>query len=97
MQYIVSNVIAFLLSIIFAFITNKTYVFKSHSWQKDIVLKEGIAFVGTRVITFFVDMTLMIILIEIIINDFIAKCVVNAIVIVINYVISKWIIFKNTN
>lgn len=94
-QYLISNGIAFVLSIIFAFVTNKVYVFKSYSWQRDIIIKEGAAFVTARVITFLMDMALMVILVEMIsVNDFMAKCLVNVIVIVLNYVISKWVVFK---
>lgn len=95
MTYVLSNLIAFLLSIIFAFITNKLYVFNSKSWERDIVIKEGITFLGARGITFCGDMMLLIILIEVAgINDFIAKCIVNIVVIVLNYILSKLIVFK---
>lgn len=94
LNYIICNIIAFILSIIVAFITNKIYVFKSYSWQKNIILKEIVAFTSTRIITFLIDMLLMISLVEIVvIGDVIAKCIVNIIVIVTNYIISKWVVF----
>lgn len=94
-NYIISNVIAFIISIIFAFITNKVCVFKSYTWEKVIVLRESITFISARISTFIIDMVLMIIFIEYMnINNFIAKVIVNIVVIVINYIISKLIVFK---
>lgn len=94
-QYVISNVIAFILSIIFAFITNKLYVFDSKTWEVKIVIRESITFLGSRLASFLIDTLSLILLIETIgMNDFIAKCIVNIIVIVINYGLSKLIVFK---
>lgn len=96
MLYIISNTIAFVMSIIFAFITNKIYVFNSNTWKLKIVIKEGITFLCSRLASFALDTFLMILLIEMVwMNDFIAKCIVNVIVIVVNYILSKFIVFKN--
>ncbi|MBW6410270.1 GtrA family protein [Clostridium weizhouense] len=94
-QYVISNTIAFILSILFAFITNKIYVFKSRTWNFKLITREIIAFLGSRLATFIVDTVLLMLLVEIMImNDFIAKCIVNIIVIILNYVLSKFIVFK---
>lgn len=93
--YVISNVIAFILSIIFAFITNKIYVFNSKTWNLNIVLRESITFLASRLASFIVDTLTLILLVEIIgINDFIAKIIANIIVIIINYLLSKLVVFK---
>lgn len=95
-QYVISNIIAFILSIIFAFITNKIYVFNSKAWEVRIVIREGIAFLGSRFVSFLIDTVTLILLVETIgMNDFIAKCIVNVIVIIINYILSKLFVFRN--
>lgn len=96
--YMISNMLAFIISTIFAFITNKIYVFESKSWNKDILIKEGITFFGARAITFIVDMLLMFILIEVVhMNKLITKCIVNILVIIVNYLLSKLVVFKNNS
>lgn len=94
--YIISNTIAFILSIIFAFITNKIYVFDSKNWKVKVVIREGIVFLCSRLASFVMDTVLMILLIEIVLmNDLIAKGIVNVIIIIVNYILSKFIVFKN--
>lgn len=96
--YIESNFIAFILSILFAFITNKLYVFDSKSWKINIVFRESITFLTSRIVTFFIDTISLVILIELFgINDFISKCIVNVIVIILNYILSKFFVFKRKN
>lgn len=93
--YIVSNTIAFILSIIFAFITNKMYVFGSKDLDIKTIIKEGITFLFSRLATFVMDTALMVLFIEIILmSDFIAKCIVNVIVIIVNYILSRYIVFN---
>lgn len=93
--YIISNLMAFILSVIFAFLTNKVYVFNSKSWGMNVLLREGISFLGARLTTFIIDMALLIIMVERLeINDFISKCLVNVVVIILNYILSKLIIFR---
>lgn len=91
-----SNSVAFILSIIFAFITNKIYVFNSKTLEIRNLIREGITFLCSRLATFVIDTALMILLIGILsINDFIAKCMVNIVVIIVNYILSKFIVFKD--
>lgn len=92
---IFSNVLAWVFAFIFAFITNKLYVFESKSWRGQKALKEFIDFFIARVSTLFIDTLLMWLFIEILsINSILSKIVVNVIVIVVNYIASKLWIFK---
>jgi putative flippase GtrA len=90
-----SNVIAWLLSVLFAYITNRKYVFNSKATSLNGKIKEITSFYVCRLLTFGVDMLSMYILIDLInINDMISKIIANIIVIVLNYIFSKLIIFK---
>ena len=94
-QYIISNIFAFILSTIFAFITNKIYVFASKTWEIKNVIRECITFLASRLVSFLLDTSLLIFLVEnISMNDFIAKCIVNIVVIIVNYIFSKFFVFK---
>lgn len=95
-NYIASTVIAWSLSVAFAYITNKLYVFESKSFEKSLVIKEATSFVLSRVFSGTCDLLFMIVSVELFsMNDFIAKIFTNVFVVVINYVISKMFIFKN--
>lgn len=91
-NYLISNTIAWIASVFFAYITNKKYVFES---KKSNIIKEIISFFGSRMVTGLMDIFLMWFLIDnITLDDFIAKIVVNVIVIIMNYLFSKLIVFK---
>lgn len=90
-----ANTIAWILSVAFAFITNKLYVFKSKSFAAGLVRRELVSFVSARLFSLAVDSLGMYLLVTVLLwNDWIAKILMNGIVIVINYVLSKWFIFK---
>jgi len=94
-DYKISNVVAWFLSVIFAFITNKSIVFESKNKSKKETTKEVISFIVARIFSLVVDMLLMIFMIDALkTNDLIAKIIVNIVVVVINYVLSKFLIFK---
>lgn len=52
----VSNILSWILSVIFAYITNKLWVFNSKSWELKLLLKEVSAFVSSRLITGVIEM-----------------------------------------
>ena len=54
-----STCIAWLLAVIFAFITNKLWVFNSKKFEKDIVIKEAIKFFAARISTGLLDVVIM--------------------------------------
>lgn len=91
----VSNGAAWLLSVIFAFITNKLYVFESKSFKAPVFIKEFLSFVACRLFSGFLDMGIMIVFVNMLhLNDFIVKIGSNIVVVIINYVLSKLLIFK---
>lgn len=92
-DYLISNIISWFLSIIFAYITNKNYVFKNH---KEDNFKTFILFISSRLTTLLLDMLFMILLIEKIqISEINSKIIVQIMVVIINYLLSKLIVFKD--
>lgn len=86
-----SNIIAWIVSVLFAFITNKLFVFES----KGNAFKEGISFFGFRLLSLIFDMGIMYLFIDILnLNDLLSKVITNIFVIIINYIFSKVFIFK---
>lgn len=91
-----SNIIAWILSVLFAFVTNKIYVFNSKNYNFSVVLRELIDFVISRGATGILDLGLMYLFVSVIgIEDMISKIVINIIVIILNYILSKLYVFKN--
>lgn len=93
--YLIANAIAIVVSILFAYITNKLFVFRT----KDLPLKENILefarFIGFRLLSGLADMATMWILVDLLTLDTnIAKLLTQFIVVVLNYVFSKLFIFK---
>ena len=94
-DYLVSNVIAWIIAVIFAYITNKTIVFESKVNTKKEKIKELSSFLGARIFSLGIDMGIMYLGVSVLLfNDTIVKVISNVIVIVINYFFSKFIIFK---
>lgn len=91
----VSNGIAWILSVLFAFLTNKLLVFESKSLQPAIVLRELISFIACRLFSGFLDMGIMIIFTQVFhFNDLLVKLASNVLVVIINYALSKIFIFS---
>ena len=91
-----SNIIAWFFAFLFAFITNKTLVFQSKSWTGKTALREFSSFLAARLFTLVLDTILMCVMVEwLMIDRLLSKVVVNVIVIVTNYVISKCLIFSH--
>lgn len=94
-QYLIANAVAIVLSILFAFFTNKKYVFKSKSESFQSWLKEFVLFSGFRAVSGIFDMLSMWILVDFILVDTnIAKIATQFIVVVLNYFFSKFFVFK---
>lgn len=88
----IANIISWIGSVLFAYITNRKFVFQSKSRE---VTKEFTSFVGSRLLTLFADMLLMFFGVSIFhFNDKIIKLLSQMIVIVANYILSKCFVFK---
>ena len=87
-----ANIISWILSVLFAYITNRKYVFSSTNKN---FKKELSKFISSRFTTLLIDMGLMALLVTILnFNDKLVKLIVQIIVIVLNYIFSKLFVFK---
>ncbi|KAF6621072.1 GtrA family protein [Paenibacillus sp. EKM102P] len=93
-DYKLSITVAWLISMIFAFVTNKLYVFKKNDSRLTSLPKEFSLFFLIRLSSLCLDFILMIVLIQNVrMDDFLAKIIVNFIVIAVNYLASKYLVF----
>ena len=106
-QYLVSNVVATVLAILFAYVTNKLFVFDSKSWEWNVLKKEIPSFFGARAFTFFLEEAGLWLLIDclgmgslqislfsfVLTGTMLVKLVLQIVVIVLNYLFSKFLIF----
>lgn len=91
----VSTAIAWLFSVIFAYITNRTFVFRSQNRGLAAILREMTAFFGARIFSGALDVALMVIFVDgLHLPEMWMKMAVNVLVTVCNFVASKWIVFR---
>lgn len=90
-----SNIIAWVIAVLFAFFTNKIYVFQSTDFSKDRFLYEFISFFSCRIATGLLDIIIMYISVNILVLKAPSmKIFSNIIVIALNYIASKMLIFS---
>ena len=90
-----ATAIAWILSVAFAYVTNKLFVFESKSWAFSVVGKEVLSFVGCRAFSGVLDIFFMWLFVDMLhINDLLIKVLSNIVVIILNYVFSKLLIFR---
>lgn len=106
--YLLSNTISWIAAVAFAYVTNKLFVFESKTWSVDVIKKEIPSFVSARIASYLIEQVGMFLLVTVLgfkdkVFDFViislsgkmtAKAIVSVLVVVINYVLSKFIIFK---
>ncbi|MBE5934928.1 MAG: GtrA family protein [Lachnospiraceae bacterium] len=91
-----SNVVAWTLSLIFSYITNRKWVFESNKSGLWEICKECVSFVSCRIMTGAIDIFLMVVLVDgLHFYDMNVKILTNFIVIIVNLVTCKNIIFKD--
>lgn len=89
----IANILSWIGAVIFAYFTNKYYVFKNNNKDKKGIIK----FFSSRIITLLIDMFLMYIFVtRLSFNDKIIKILVQIVVVISNYVLSKFFVFKKT-
>ncbi|HBF2828333.1 GtrA family protein [Clostridioides difficile] len=94
-NFMVANALAWILAVLFAYVTNKFFVFESKRIEIKFLFKEFLSFVSFRLLSGVVEMLIMYVMIDLLfVNDVIVKIFTNIVVIVLNYLFSKMIIFK---
>ncbi len=96
--FTIANLLSWILAVIFAYVTNKKFVFESETTDKKSTAKEFILFVSSRITTFLIELVFMFLTVKVfLMNDKIAKIIAQVIVIVLNYILSKIFVFKKKN
>ncbi len=89
------NVIAWAASVAFAFVVNKWFVFESKTTEKKAVGKELVAFVGARVVSLIAESLILGVFVSLLrLNEMVFKIIAQVVVLVMNYIFSKLVIFK---
>jgi putative flippase GtrA len=91
----VSNVIAWVFAVAFAYLTNKPFVFRSHDWSVKTVIPELTKFVGSRIASGALETAIILVTVDILKWDGnIMKLITSVLVVIINYVASKLLVFR---
>lgn len=91
----VSNAIAWVAAVAFAYLTNKPFVFKSHDWSAKTVIPELTKFVSCRVASGAMETVILLVTVDLLgWNGNIWKLVTSVLVVVLNYLASKLLVFK---
>lgn len=98
---LLSNILSWICAVVFAFITNKLWVFESKSWKSNVWLSEFWKFLSARIVTGVMEIIAVPLLLGIGLNQtilgiegMVAKVIVSVLVVLLNYVFSKLFIFK---
>ena len=96
---LVANLIAWVVAVLFAYWTNRNFVFRSQIKDFVGIMKEFASFIGARIFSFVVEQVLFYMMVDrLLINDLISKLVISVVVIILNYIFSKmWIFGKKTS
>ena len=90
-----SNAIAWVVAVAFAYLTNKPFVFKSHDWSAKTVVPELTKFVSCRVASGAAETLILLITVDILHwNGNIWKLITSVLVVVMNYFASKFLVFR---
>ena len=94
-HYLTSTIIAWTLSVLFAYFVNKLYVFQSRDWAWRVALRELWQMVASRLFSLGLEMAIMWCFVDMLqCNHLVVKLAANVVVVIVNYVLSKFVIFK---
>lgn len=92
----VSNVISWVIAVAFAYLTNKPFVFRSHDWSAKTVVPELSKFVGCRIGSGVAESLILLVAVDMLgWNGNIWKLMTNVLVVIMNYIGSKLLVFRN--
>ena len=91
----VSNMIAWVAAVAFAYLTNKPFVFRSHDWSAKTVIPELTKFVSCRVASGAMETVILLLTVDVLgWNGNLWKLFTQVLVVILNYVGTKLIVFK---
>lgn len=92
----ISNAVSWVVAVAFAFMTNKPFVFKSHDWSWGVVWPELTKFVGCRVASGVLETGILVLTVDWLLwNGNVMKLITAVLVVILNYIGSKFLVFKN--
>lgn len=92
---VVSNGIAWVVAVAFAYLTNKPFVFKSHDWSAKTVIPELSKFLGCRIGSGAAETLILYLAVDLLgMNGNLWKLLTNILVIIMNYIGSKLLVFR---
>lgn len=93
----VSNILAWAVSVLFAYLTNKPFVFGSHDWSARTVVPEFTKFVGARLASGAMETGLIFLFVELLAcNGNLTKLVTSVLVVIANYLAGKLLVFRKS-
>lgn len=93
----IANIMSWILAVTFAFITNRTWVFKGSADNNATVFKQALSFYAGRVFTLLVEEVVVFVFITWLgFSALLVKVATQAIVLILNYVISKYYVFNKS-
>lgn len=102
-QILLSNILSWICAVLFAFITNKLWVFRSKSMKPSVVINEAVKFVSARIATGIFEIVAVPLLVALGLNQsvfgvngMVAKIVVSIVVVVLNYILSILFVFAKS-
>lgn len=96
-HYLVSQIVSWILAVLFAFVTNKKYVFEDKVSGNKGIFVQLIQFGASRLFSLVVETLLLILMVDMVkMNENLAKIVVSVVTVVLNYFTSKLFVFKSS-
>lgn len=91
----ISNMIAWVVAVAFAYLTNKPFVFRSHDWSAKTVVPELTKFMGSRIFSGALETGIIFVTVDCLLwNGNIMKLITSVLVVILNYVASKLLVFR---
>ena len=91
-----SNIIAWAVAVAFAYVTNKPFVFQSHDWSWKCVGPELAKFVSCRIGSGLIETAAIFLTVDLLRwNGNLMKLILAVVVVILNYIGSKLLVFKN--
>ncbi|RKD32185.1 GtrA family protein [Lacrimispora algidixylanolytica] len=96
-DYRIATAAAWVVSVLFAYVVNKIFVFQSYNMHLGYLIKEVISFTACRVVSGVMELVLMVIMVSWLnMGEYVSKVLVSVVVVVANYVFSKLFIFRKS-
>lgn len=94
-HYLAADVTAWVVSVLFAYFVNKLFVFRSRDWAWRVALRELWQMAASRLFSGALELGILWLFVDrLALNDGAVKLAANVVVVVVNYVLSKWVVFR---